>query len=180
MSGDQHTPAVAIAAGGSFTLTMGADSVDFTLTSYAMGITQAHIHTGAASVDGPVLAFFFGSVDPGQDGISVSGSIAAADVVGPLAGNFAALVEAISSGNAYVNMHTETYPAGEVRGQILAAVAPGALPFTGSGGLADASGGTADWLWALLAAGLVLSGVWQPFEHDSDANAPSDSMRDHP
>ena len=34
------------------------------------------------------------------------------------AGEFAELVRAIRSGNAYVNVHTTTYPAGEIRGQL--------------------------------------------------------------
>jgi hypothetical protein len=28
------------------------------------------------------------------------------------------IVEAVKAGNAYVNVHTVTYPAGEIRGQI--------------------------------------------------------------
>ena len=49
--------------------------------------------------------------------------ITAASVIGPAgqgisAGEFAELIRAIRSGNAYVNVHTMTFPAGEIRGQL--------------------------------------------------------------
>ena len=59
----------------------------------------------------------------------------------------------MDSGDAYVNVHTETNPGGEVRGQIVTATT--GLPSTGSGGLADTGGGGV-LVWALLAAGLTL------------------------
>jgi hypothetical protein len=53
----------------------------------------------------------------------VSGVITAAQIVGPAAqgiatGEFAELVDALRSGAAYANVHTTTFPAGEIRGQI--------------------------------------------------------------
>jgi hypothetical protein len=53
------------------------------------------------------------------DGVLARGTITEADLVGPLAGQpLSALVEAIRSGNAYVNVHTVDHPAGEIRGQL--------------------------------------------------------------
>jgi CHRD domain len=47
------------------------------------------------------------------------GTLTAADLVGPLQGkSISDLVDQIKAGNAYVNVHTEKYPAGEIRGQI--------------------------------------------------------------
>jgi hypothetical protein len=47
------------------------------------------------------------------------GTITAANLVGALAGQpLSALVEALSSGGAYVNVHTQQNPGGEIRGQI--------------------------------------------------------------
>ena len=45
------------------------------------------------------------------------------DVVGPEAqgidpGEFRELIQAMRSGSTYVNVHTEGYPGGEIRGQI--------------------------------------------------------------
>jgi hypothetical protein len=53
----------------------------------------------------------------------VSGVITAAQVVGPSAqgiqaGEFAELVQALRAGAAYAKVHTTTFAAGEIRGQI--------------------------------------------------------------
>ncbi len=47
----------------------------------------------------------------------------AADVIGPgaqgvTAGQFEKVLDAIRAGAAYANVHTTTYPSGEIRGQI--------------------------------------------------------------
>ena len=54
---------------------------------------------------------------------TITGSIEAADVVGPtpqgiLAGEFAELVAAMRAGKAYANVHSATFGGGEIRGQI--------------------------------------------------------------
>lgn len=53
----------------------------------------------------------------------VTGVIDPADVIGPTAqgiapGEFDELVRAIRAGTAYVNVHTNKHPGGEIRGQI--------------------------------------------------------------
>jgi hypothetical protein len=52
----------------------------------------------------------------------VTGTIVAADVVGPTAqgidpGDFDSLVRAIRQGATYSNVHTAKFPSGEIRGQ---------------------------------------------------------------
>jgi len=91
----------------------------------------AHIHLGPPGVNGPVVAFLFGPAAPGEgtaNGVLRTGTITAANLVGPLAGQpFSALVDALNSGNAYVNVHTNDgvppsgtgpgdLPGGEIRG----------------------------------------------------------------
>jgi hypothetical protein len=56
-------------------------------------------------------------------GGEVTGTIVAADVIGPAAQGIAAtefteFVRAIRSGTAYANIHTQQYGAGEIRGQL--------------------------------------------------------------
>lgn len=87
-------------------------------------ITAAHIHLGRRGENGPIVAFLFGPVPGGVDrtGRLSSGTITAADLVGPLEGaSFSALVAAMRQGNTYVNVHTRSHPEGEIRGQIGAA-----------------------------------------------------------
>lgn len=78
--------------------------------------TAAHIHLGAIGVNGPVLLPL--AVPAGPTG-SVSGRLTAADFTG--AGNltYAQVLEAIVAGGTYINVHTPTYPGGEVRGQVV-------------------------------------------------------------
>ena len=51
---------------------------------------------------------------------TVTGTITAASVIGPTAqgvavGNFAAVLAALQSDTAYGNVHTQNFPAGEIR-----------------------------------------------------------------
>jgi hypothetical protein len=87
----------------------------------------AHIHVGQKGVAGAVSVFFCGGggkpACPGATSGSVSGTITAANVIGPAGqgvdpGDLAALETAIRAGVAYANMHTAKYPSGEIRGQI--------------------------------------------------------------
>lgn len=118
LSGGAEVPPVTSDFGGNFSATLSGGTLDFTLTSDAMGITQAHIHIGAADANGGVVAFLFPMDADGVDGIDVSGSIGADDVIGAIAGDFDALIAALNAGEAYVNVHSLANPPGEVRGQI--------------------------------------------------------------
>lgn len=88
--------------------------------------TQAHIHFGQKATVGGVSAFLCGggdkpACDPDSD--TIENTIDAADVTGPsgqgiAAGEIAELIRAMRHGAAYVNVHTNLYPGGEIRGQI--------------------------------------------------------------
>lgn len=117
-----------------FKLSDDGQSIDYKLI--ASNIDNAfvsHIHLGPPGVNGPVVVFLFGPVAVGggrHDGVLATGTITAADFVGPLAGQpFSALVTAMRSGNAYVNVHTNDgvapagtgpgdLPGGEIRADI--------------------------------------------------------------
>ncbi|GLB61034.1 CHRD domain-containing protein [Cytobacillus sp. NCCP-133] len=83
--------------------------------------TQAHIHLGRRGVNGPVVVFLFGLIDPDisvNKGV-VEGIITARDLVGPLEGKpLSVLIDLMSDGDTYVNVHTAQNPDGEIRGQI--------------------------------------------------------------
>jgi len=96
-------------------------------------VVASHIHLGPAGVNGPVVAFLAGPFPAGGgrvDGVLAEGTVTAANLVGPLAGQpLSALVSAMEAGNTYVNVHTNDgiapvtnlpgdIPGGEIRGQI--------------------------------------------------------------
>jgi len=81
----------------------------------------AHIHAGKRGEEGaPVVGLFAGPKKEGMfSGVLVKGTISEADLIGPLAGKkIEDLVKLFKNGGAYVNVHTDRYPGGEVRGQI--------------------------------------------------------------
>jgi hypothetical protein len=92
-------------------------------------ITNAHLHCAAAGLNG-ALVTVLGSETPGVDidGELVSGVIGAGNLTAtdfeaeancgiPIT-NIASLYEAILQRRIYLNIHSEAYPDGEVRGQI--------------------------------------------------------------
>ena len=81
----------------------------------------AHIHFGLPGVEGPIL-FPFLNFPTGVTSGSYSAIVTAADLMpDPTAGinTFAEAVTAIEDGETYFNIHTEKFPGGEIRGQIL-------------------------------------------------------------
>jgi hypothetical protein len=114
-------------------LDRGAQTLKYHLTFSGLGsaVTQSHIHFGKVHTAGGVMVFFCSNLATAPagvqpcpaDGGTVSGTIIAANVL-PLAGqnvpagDFAALVEALTSDTAYANIHTTNFPAGEIRGEV--------------------------------------------------------------
>jgi hypothetical protein len=83
------------------------------------GVTQAHIHSGKAGENGPVVATLFNGNKDTVNGALVQGSITADKLEGPLKGkSISDLIDLFDQASAYVNVHTETFPDGEIRGQI--------------------------------------------------------------
>jgi hypothetical protein len=128
LSGGEEVPAVETRARGQaiFRVSKDGASIQYKLiASNIENIRMAHIHLAPAGANGPVVAWLYPSGPPAQlipgrhSGVLAEGEITADSLVGPLAGgSLSDLVEAMSAGNAYVNVHTSQYPAGEIRGQI--------------------------------------------------------------
>jgi hypothetical protein len=99
---------------------------------------MAHIHMATPGVNGPIVVWLYPSTAPTpgpvgsgrHDGILAEGTITAANLTGPLAGQpLSALVSALNNGTAYVNVHTNDgvdgvntgpgdFPGGEIRGDV--------------------------------------------------------------
>ena len=133
LDGATEVPANASLATGQaiFKLSPDGTSLDYKLIVANLdNPVAAHIHVGPPGVNGPVVALLF-SGPPGTgtaNGVIAEGTVTAANLTGPLTGQpFSALVAALNSGNAYVNVHTNDgvpptntgpgdFPGGEIRG----------------------------------------------------------------
>jgi hypothetical protein len=138
LTGVQEVPAVSSKGSGEFVAEISGDDtkIDYTLTWKDLEgatVQQAHIHFGQHfAANGGVAAFFCSNLPspppntpacPAPASGELKGVITAANVIGPAgqgiaAGEFAELLQAIRSGNAYVNVHTDKHPGGEIRAQL--------------------------------------------------------------
>lgn len=140
LTGFQEVPAVSTEASGTFRAKVdpAGPTIEYELSySDIQNAFAAHIHLGQAGVNGGVSAFLCGGGDkpacPATGG-TVTGTIDAADVIGPAsqgiaAGEIEELIDAMSAGVTYANVHTNDgvappntgpgdFPGGEIRGQI--------------------------------------------------------------
>ncbi len=108
-------------------------SYTLTYTQLSSPVFMAHIHFAQPAVNGGIFLWLCGSAAaPGPAGtptcppnggtVSRSG-VTAADIQGVAsqnlsAGDFAGALSIISSGDAYVNVHTINFSGGEIRGQV--------------------------------------------------------------
>ena len=114
--GDQETPPNASAAQGQVVMHLNADgTVSFKLiVANIRDVTMAHIHVAPRGVAGPIRQWLYPSGPPPQlrpgrtDGTLAEGTFTPTPE----------LLAAIESGDAYVNVHTQQHPGGEIRGQL--------------------------------------------------------------
>ena len=127
--GFNEVPANNTAGHGDLIFTMTSTQITFRLVYADLSgpPAAAHIHVGQKNVNGGVSVFFCGGGGqppcPATTSGTVTGTITAANVVGPTAqgfnvGDLAAVERAIKAGVTYANMHTAKFPAGEIRGQV--------------------------------------------------------------
>lgn len=124
LSGQQEVPPVQTTASGMAWFKPMQDKVWFKVNVTDMqGVTQAHIHTGKQGENGPVVVTLYKSETPQSINGKLSyGNITANLLEGPMKGKqISDLATAMSNGSTYVNVHTEKYPNGEIRGQIMMA-----------------------------------------------------------
>lgn len=84
-------------------------------------ITGAHIHKGSEGQNGDIVAVLSEakSAEGGNETISLKGNITKDGLQGPLEGKEVSdLVSLMRNGSAYVNVHTNEYKDGVIRGQI--------------------------------------------------------------
>ena len=89
-------------------------------------VRMAHIHAAPAGVNGGVVAWLYPSMPPPvtiegtTNGILAEGTLTSESLSGSLEGmEISDLVNLMKSAEVYVNVHTDQYPTGEIRGQIM-------------------------------------------------------------
>jgi hypothetical protein len=135
LGGDQEVPPRTTNATGQTTFHLRDETqLDFTLNMLNVeNVVAAHIHCAPAGENGAVGATLYGPLTPGGgsvDVLVVQRAITAPDAENECGwADLAAVVEAMRSGNTYVNVHTDDgvdppdtgagdFPGGEIRGQI--------------------------------------------------------------
>jgi hypothetical protein len=132
MSGDQEVPPVdTTAAGKTIFRTRSNDTwIDYKINITGLSnASGAHIHMGKAGANGDVIVDLLTDKkeNPTRLGMAIRGNITDSSLTGPMQGKMLAdLISAINNGDTYVNVHTQTHPDGEIRGQ----VQPGDLELT--------------------------------------------------
>jgi hypothetical protein len=125
LSPANEVPPRASAASGVIGLNVIGNRVDYSIEVHGTGtgIVGAHLHSGAAGVNGPIrIALFPGpganfTTNPltGVDGQLYEGSFEASDVTGI---TYQDLLAGMRAGTVYGNVHTTQYGGGEIRGQV--------------------------------------------------------------
>lgn len=133
LSGYEENPDISTHATGSFKAQLGDDggSLHWQLSYSGIeggNVLQSHIHFGKRAVNGGISIFLCTNLNTATtDDCPQSGTISGVadrdDVVGPAgqgiaAGELEEILAAMRAGHAYVNVHTQTYPGGEIRAQI--------------------------------------------------------------
>ncbi|KZL49916.1 hypothetical protein A2T98_10015 [Nodularia spumigena CENA596] len=129
LNGDQEVPSVSTTGLGTAIGTLTGDPgswvfeyvVNYSGLQGVIDTPFAHIHNAPAGANGPVVHSLDNADIPpiaGSSSGTITGDWRFDDVSAPLTD---VLAQELLNGNAYFNIHTSTFPSGEIRGQILAA-----------------------------------------------------------
>jgi len=137
LRGFEEVPALSNPAGGTFNATINEDGTEMTYELHYFNIegsvTQAHLHFGQRSVNGGIMIFLCSNLGNGpagtqacpQGNATITGTITASNVgsgaasQGVAAGELFSVLRGIRGGVVYANVHTDVFPGGEIRGQLV-------------------------------------------------------------
>ncbi|GAB3292039.1 CHRD domain-containing protein [Hymenobacter humi] len=123
LRGDEQVPAVMTNATGQAIFKLSKDGLSLSYKLIVANIESTvlfgHLHLGARGTNGPVVVDLVGRTGPSPQGVIAEGTITSTSLKGPLAGQpLSVLLAAMEAGNIYTNVHSTTYPGGEIRGQV--------------------------------------------------------------
>jgi hypothetical protein len=127
MTNQGEVPPTPSAGRGLASLVLSADGstlyYNVSITGMSSSVTAAHIHLGPRGQNGEVVVNFCGAGNTPactSEGTIASGAITSSSLVGPLAGHsLADLIVAMTAGGTYANVHSQEFPNGEIRGQVV-------------------------------------------------------------
>jgi CHRD domain-containing protein len=130
LNGYNEAPSVVTTGSGQVTVTVSSDAKSLSITldfTKLVGVAQtAGLYLGMPATTGGLIAPICGGTKPAcpttSDG-TVTIAIAAADVAaipaqGLTAGDLASVIQALTNGAVYVNILTNKFATGEIRGQL--------------------------------------------------------------
>ena len=131
MVGAEEVPPVLTGAAGLLRGEMNDDQTEFTYSMIYFNLQGgtplfAHLHLGQPEVAGGIVFFLCGGGGKPAcpaPGTLLTGGITPADVVGPAdqgisAGELRELLRDMRAGTTYIDVHTQDFQAGEIRGQL--------------------------------------------------------------
>lgn len=122
LTGMEEVPPVNTNSTGTALFELVKNNINFQVNVTNLdNINAAHIHLGEFGQNGDIIFTLFKPATPIDvlNGTLVEGKVTAVDLQGPLKGKTVNdLVQLINNTKTYVNIHTEQYPNGEIRGQI--------------------------------------------------------------
>jgi hypothetical protein len=133
LSGFSEVPPILTDGTGTFHAKVHGNSLTYTesFSKLTSPVTQSHIHFAQRGVNGGIFLFLCSNLGNGPAGTpacpagggTVTRTVTAADFVAVAAQNVPAAsltsaVRILGSGDAYANVHTVNFPAGEIRGQV--------------------------------------------------------------
>ena len=122
LTGKEEIPPVNTNSTGIALFELLNNQVDFKVNVTNLdNIKSAHIHLGEFGQNGEIIVSLLKSLSPVDvhNGTLAEGQVTSVDLVGPLKGKtINELIQLFNNTKTYVNIHTEQYPNGEIRGQI--------------------------------------------------------------
>lgn len=121
LTGDQEVPPDGSAAKGRAWFKPNNDSMWYKIDVTGLDtVMEVHMHMGKSGQNGDPIVMLFHSGPTGPlNGTLIQGSFSAAELYGPMSGKtISYLLDKMNKGEAYVNIHTGSFPDGEIRGQI--------------------------------------------------------------
>jgi len=121
----EETPILLSGAAGTAEVAIDTTAKEFAITLRIFNIptttTAGHIHVGPKGIAGPVVLDFPAIAGRLGDFVTTFRVGEAAFRANAAIGinSIDDVIQAVANGNAYVNIHTTTFPGGEIRGQLV-------------------------------------------------------------